>query len=287
MRLRRLVAALAFGALAAVACSGGPAPSKAASLGDDVARVGTTSVPAALIASLSRGSGQPPRKVLDGVVADSLAASAATAGGLATPEQVRFATDATLVRHLVRAVAKEAAAEGPPKPEELESLKVEHAVVLRSARIPELRAKAVAYAIRRAVEGARSADDFEARAAATPHADTQVVVESLDPFLADGRSPSGEGGLDSSFVAGAFELHAPGQLSAVVESSFGWHVIYLVARAPADISADAARATMLAGAVAEMRVRDWVESHMRSRTQRFQVEVSGALDALLAEVKLP
>lgn len=287
MRLRPLIALLASSALAATACSARPAPSSAASLGDDVARVGTASVPASLIASLSRASGQPPRKVLEGVVADSLAASAATADGIASPESIRFATEASLARRLVRAIAKETAAEGPPRPEELQSVHVMNAVVRRNPRIPELRAAAVAHAIRRAVDGARSADDFAARARATPHADTQVVVEELPAFLADGMGPSGEGGFDSSFVAAAFELRAPGELSTVVESPFGWHVIYLIDRARADVSADADRAAALLQAVEVMRARDWIESHFRARAQRVPVEVSSAADALMAQVKLP
>ena len=288
MRLAPLIALLwplASGALAGMGCNAPPAPSSAASLGDDVARVGTTSVPGALIASMARGSGEGPRKVLDGVVADALAASAATSGGYASPEAIRFATDASLARRLVRAVAKETAAEGPPKPEELESVRVVHALVRRTSRVPELRAQAVAHAIRRAVEGAPSPDDFEARASATPHADAQVVVQSVPAFLADGKSPSGDETFDSSFVAAAFELRTPGQLSPVVESTFGWHVIYLVGRSPADVSADADRAATLARAVEQMRARDWIESHLRVSGQR--IELSTAADVLMAQVKLP
>ena len=271
-----------------MACGGQPAPSKGASLGGDVARVGATSVPAALLSGLSRASGDAPRKVLEGVVEDSLVASAVRGPGAASPLPGGFSTDASLARRLVRAIATESAAEGPPKPDELQSARVVHACVLRSTRVPEARAVAVAGAIRRAVDGARSADEFMARAGATPHADTQVRIEPLPPFLADGLSVSGEGGeIDASFVAAAFGLRGPAQVSPVVETRFGWHVIFLVERGPADTSSDPERATTLARAIEAMRVRARIESLLRARAQRVPVEVSSAAEALMAEVTLP
>jgi parvulin-like peptidyl-prolyl isomerase len=157
--------------------------------------------------------------------------------------------------------------------------------VRRGARVPEARAVAVASAIRAAAEGSRSVDDFEARAKATPHADSQVVVERLPAFRADGRAESAS--FDASFVAAAFGLRSPGALSSVVETVFGWHVLYLVERKAADGSLSAEDGARLASAVHELRARDALDSLLRTRRQASRIEVLSDADTLLAEVKVP
>jgi hypothetical protein len=271
-----------------------PTPSEGpSSLGGDAARVGTTNIPVAVVSAVFRASSQSVRKALDSLVADALAAAGARNEDLARKGGAPWATSAVLARRVALQSIRDAAAEGPPKPDELEDVRVVHAVVMRSARVPEARAVAVADAIRRAVEGSRSADEFEKRANATPHADAQVTVERLAPFGADGRWASGEGGaVDGSFAAAAFGLRVPAQVSPVVETRFGWHVIFLMDRSAPQEAAGAAtdRRTdlaSLASAVEEMRARGWIESRLRTRRRASHIEILGDADALIAEVKVP
>ncbi len=225
------------------------------------------------------------RRALDDLVSDALAATAAKAAGIDRRSDVTWETTSLLARAVARRSVADAAAGGPPTPEELESVEVAHALVRRSSRVPEARAMAVASAIRAAAEGARSVDDFEARANATPHADSQVVVERLPAFRADGRSESAS--FDASFVAAAFGLSSPGSISPVVETVFGWHVLYLVERKAPDRSLSAEDGARLASAVHELRARAALDSLLRARRQASRIEVLGDADTLLAEVKVP
>jgi peptidyl-prolyl cis-trans isomerase C len=274
-------------ALLAASCQSQPqsSPVSAASaLGGDVARVGETTIPAAVVSAVSAASSESPRDALEAVVRDALAAGAARAAGLDRIADVAWATRAALARQVVRRSMAASAAEGPPRPGELENVQVAHAVVLRSARLPEAREVAIADAIRSKVDGASSVDEFERRAAATPHADAQVVVEQLAAFGADGRSSTGE--IDASFVAAAFGLHSPGELSGVVETRFGWHVIFLVGRTAPE-GDNAGRSDDLAASVAELRARGRLESFFRERRRTSRIEVLGVADSMMAEVKVP
>jgi parvulin-like peptidyl-prolyl isomerase len=225
------------------------------------------------------------RRALDDLVSDALAAAAAKTAGIDRRSDVTWETTSLLARAVARRSVADAAASGAPTPQELESVEVAHAVVRRSARVPEARAVAVASAIRAAVEGARSVDDFEARAKATPHADSQVVVERLPAFRAVGRSESAS--FDASFVAAAFGLGSAGAISSVVETVFGWHVIYLVDRKAAEGWLSAEDGARLASAVRELRARAALDSVLRARRQAARIEVMDDADALLAEVKVP
>lgn len=265
-----------------VGCEAPPQPGPSR-LGGAVARAGDTTLPSALVSDVAQARGQSAHVALDDLLSDVLAAEAARALKLDGDPRVAWAVSAALARRIALSSVSDAAAQGQARPDELESVRVVHAVVRRSARVPEAAALAIAEALRRAVTGATSADDFEARANATPHADARVTVERLPPFSADGQSA--EGGFDPSFVAAAFELRRPGQLSPVVATRFGWHVIYLMERsAPADA---ARRAQELGAAVVELRARQQITSLLDARKKASRVEVLAAADPLMAEVKVP
>jgi hypothetical protein len=272
-------AALAFG------CQRQHAPVALSSLGGEAARVGDVAIAPSLVSAVSRASAAPPRVALNGLVADALAAAAARSAGLDRDSRALWPSTAVLARQVARHAQDEALAQGAPREDELERVRIVHAIVLRSSRVSEERSLAVATAIRQAVSGARSADEFMARAKASPHSDAQVLVEGLEPFAADAQSAKGE--LDRTFVAAAFLLRAPADLSPVVETRFGWHVLFLVERLPPDDASDEGRRLSLAQAVVDMRARASLEALLRARMERVSVGVVGGVDAMMAEVKEP
>jgi PPIC-type PPIASE domain len=158
---------------------------------------------------------------------------------------------------------------------------VVHAVVMRSGALREEDALAIAGAIRRAVVGAHSEGDFEARANAVSHPHAQVVVQPVGPFGVDGSAPSG-GQLDAGFVAAAFALRAPFETSAIVASPFGWHVIQLVERTEPEAPL-ADRIRDLGPDVIRMRARMHVDELLRVRAERANPEISSAAEALMAQ----
>jgi parvulin-like peptidyl-prolyl isomerase len=106
------------------------------------------------------------------------------------------------------------------------------------------------------------------------------VVEGVGPFGPDGRAVFTGDQLDPTFVAGAFALTTPFELSPVVTTPFGWHVIALVQRVP--MSEDARRDPELGPAVVDLRARIRMQELLRARRARTAIEVSPAADDLMA-----
>jgi Arc/MetJ family transcription regulator len=276
------VFALAF-ALGCGACGHAAPPAEAsASLNGAVARVGSVHLPPSLVAEVAQAKGTSARDAVESLVRDALAAEKARAGGAERDPAVGWLTTSAIARRVPVHLLDDAAAQGAPTDDELALVSVVHAVVMRSATLREADALALAGAIRQAVVGARSAEDFQARASAIPHPHAQVVVQPLDPFGADGHDAKGGGELDAVFVAAAFAIKAPFETSPIVVSPFGWHVIQLVERkAPEGSLAD--RARDLGPDVARMRARTRIDAALRARSNAANVEISVAADALMAQ----
>jgi PPIC-type PPIASE domain len=283
----RRASALFAAAILALACdacgsSAPPAPVAQASLGGAVARVGTIALSPALVAGVARARGSSPREATADLIADALAAQGAQARGLDRDPVVAGRCAAALARRVPERLAEEAKASGPPSEDELEVVSVVQAMVVRSATIREEDALALAGELRRAVTGASSSDDFEARAGAVLHPHVQVSVQTVGPFGADGQG-TGQGEVDPSFVAAAFALRSPLDVSPIVETPFGWHVLRLVERKAAEISpVDRPRA--LEGAVVGMRGRLELDALLRARKQATKIEVSPGADTLMTRV---
>jgi len=271
-------------AVAALACHGRAAPPSAtASLGGDVARVGDLTIPASLVAEVARAKGVTPRAGLELLVQDALAAQGALAEGLDGTPALAWASAAALARRVPRHLLDDARALGPATDDELSTVTVVHAVVLRSPSLSEPRGLATADAIERAVKGANSAADFEARAKAVPHPSARVTVERIENVGPDGRTPDGMQ-LDPIFVAEAFALRSPSDTSPIIETRFGWHVIRMVDRASPTVASLDERRRDLQEAVVQMRGRARLGAVLRTLKERIPIEIAPGAEALTAAV---
>jgi hypothetical protein len=152
-----------------------------------------------------------------------------------------------LARVLSRSLLEEAGSSGPPTDSEVDQLtrdrwweldrprmvEVVHAVVLSESE--NLGAEALARRIAQAVADAKDGVEFERDAKAVPAQDYTVKVETLPPVARDGRAidPTrpppvgpGEQHLAPEFAEAAQALDHVGQLSPVVRSPFGYHVLH-------------------------------------------------------------
>ena len=114
-------------------------------------------------------------------------------------------------------------------------LQVAHAVVLSSEENPT--ARALAERIAAGVATAKTSAEFQKLAKAVSADGQSVKVEQLPPLAPDGRAldpdrppPAGPGvqNFDLGFAEAAHHLERVGELSPVVRTRFGYHVLYLV-----------------------------------------------------------
>jgi hypothetical protein len=279
----RFFMALLGGASLLSACSrGGPGPSSTGPLASgEVARVGSETLSAALVADVARAQGLNVRAAATELVDDALTAGVARSLGMEEQPGVRFACTTALARRVIREVAASASNLGPPTDDELSALTVVHAIVLRVGSASDEARLGLALAIRQAVLGSTSPDDFVGRAAAVPHAGMMVKIERVPNFGADGAMPGG-GGVDASFVAAAFALQSTHDVSPVIETPFGWHVMRLIERVAPPPGAIEERRHDLAAAVLSMRARGALDALLRDRRRKTEVSVAPEAVALTA-----
>jgi hypothetical protein len=151
-----------------------------------------------------------------------------------------------LARQLARQLLEDAKSAGPPSESEVERLTRErwweldrprmvavvHAVVLSESE--NLEAEALARRIAAAVQNTASTTEFQNAAQAVPAGSYTVKVEILPPVTRDGRAldperppPAGpaEAHFSAEFAEAALALERVGQLSPLVRSPFGYHVM--------------------------------------------------------------
>ncbi len=235
-------------ALAACGTQGGapPAPTVASLGGDAVARVGDVTIDRSLVEAVASARQVTPREALDLLVEDALLAQGAKARGLDERPAVKLALDRSRARWVADGIQARAIAAGPPSDQEVASLtakhwqdfdappglRVVHVVVMKKKGVVEDEARALAATIERAVHDAKTDEEFEKVAWAVPRGKLDVRLEVLPAFAADGRILEGGGAMDPVFVAAAFALPEGTVQTGVVTSSFGWHVIRVMAHVP-------------------------------------------------------
>ena len=257
---------------------------------DDIARVGTAPVSRTVVTSIARERNVGITDALQATVEDNLLAAGARSRGVDREPGIRWAVAATLARQVPAHLLDAARREGAPRDDELGFRRVVHAVLMRSNNVATEDTGSMARALERAVSGASTAEDFIARARNVPHERVRIVAQYVGPFDAAGQTPqtatTEPGTIDPTFVAAAFHLRGSGSTSHLVETSFGWHVIRLVAEEPCPASDVDRRRRDLANDVVNLRARAALTDILRSRRERAQVRIEAGADTLQARVSV-
>jgi hypothetical protein len=244
----------------ALACSASQPtlPSVGTLSSQDAAAVGQQLISVQEVQGVMQAQKLTPHQALDALVKDSRLAqhwlSASSGGGAARSDVTD--QDPTrrrvLSRRVLEAIYAQARATPPTDAEiatyterhwwELDrpaSVRVSHAVVVCNACPQRERAEQLAEQIHTAVQATQDLEAFKAAAGTVKAKGLEVRVEDLPLVASDGRvieldkAPGpglGFGELHEQFAQAANRLTRPGEISGVVESPSGFHVIRLTER---------------------------------------------------------
>lgn len=289
-----VVRAMLVGAL--ISCTT-PDPSPALTPTTDAPLVvGKTAIPASLISRVASGESTSAAEATRAIADDVLLANAAKARALDTSLECARATRSALARATLNEL-KRAATASPSTEAEISELSKErwrdvdlpetrvvvHAVVLRPKKeTPESIANAKAFAnnVHEKVANAATDAEFESLANLAPHTASEMVVERLPPFTSEGKMIDGGGELDATFVWAAFQLAAK-RVSEVVETPFGWHVIWLNEVRPPRRLSSAEREALFRDEIVNRRVRREMNRILEEGKKRTPIEISGAAESIL------
>lgn len=230
-----------------------------------VARVGTERIFGDEVARIAAARGVSVADARDLAIRDALYATQAKEAGMDIERDTQLMIHAVLARRMLRKMLDDADRAGPVTDQELETVmkrrwleldrpegfRVVHAVVRTKQDADETtkkRAEVVAQAIRDVVMSVASAaktstpvhdradpisDAFRRAVEGVSKDGFEVKVEDLPPVAADARllSPDG-GGLEKAFAEGASKLGARGDVSELVSTTYGVHVLLLLERIP-------------------------------------------------------
>jgi len=250
----RLAGGLGFcAAIVVVACNSPKAHESATQALDPqtVAQVGSERISVQTVTSIASAQGISPRAALDHAAEDALLAIRAhsqLSPDVSLAQLERIALTQPLLKQLNDAAREKSVTDDEVKAaierrwwdlDRPEMFRTTHAVVQVLKPEQEANAKEVAEAIEQAVVGVTKADEFRKLAKAVDKRGLTVTVEDLTPVAADGRTvdplrPPAPGSVtvpfDLAFAAAASRLTQVGQISPVVRSKFGYHVILLTQR---------------------------------------------------------
>jgi len=290
--MKRAAAALVLVACGTSAPTSSVAPTATLG-GTTVAVAGSVAIDVSLVEDVARKNGGDARAAADALVFDAVLAQGAAEKKLDRSPEVREGRRSALARIVADRLEKDAAARGAPTDAEVakvtarhwrdvdlpEQARVVHAVVMTKDPEKKKRMRAVAEDLLRAVQGAKDADDFVARAKSVDAQGLEIRPEKLPLFVADGRVVEG-GELDKTFVNAAFALK-PGETSPIVETPFGLHVIRMLERLPEKRVPLEERRAMFADEVTTMRAREAYVALLADAKKKTPVVIDPAADALM------
>jgi hypothetical protein len=269
------------------------------------ARVADDDILLTTVARIARARGVTPQKARDLAVLDALFAQ----GARATSPHAKAATAerAILARALLEELRQRGRDPGPATDAEIAALtkerwieldrpaavRVTHVVVI--AKKPEERGagRTIAERVAAALQGATKSDDFEKRVEGLGTKDLRVKVERLSPVTADGRlfelatagrPPAEVGTLDPGFTRAAHTLQKPGDLSPVVETPFGFHVLFLEERLAAEQPSLEERRQLLTPEIQSRRSERVLAEEKQRLKAGVTVEVARDVETLTALV---
>lgn len=288
-----------------------------------VARIGDVEITADAVARIAAAQGVPPARALERAISDALFTAEARARGLDDNAAVHADIHVVLARRLLRSLHEEAERAGPVTDTELreitarrwldldrpEGFRTVHAVVRVAENADAAlrdKARAVAEAILAAVapvrelaRGSEPPRQVPGRRLEDPAADAfidasgkvsaeglEVTRQTLPAVTMDGRVLTPEPQqFDLAFSRAAAALAARGDISPLVTSPFGFHVIMLLERIPAASIPEEERRRMVREEVVTERAR---AAHRRLLDElgRRPVSIDDSADAIMALIRI-
>jgi len=264
-------------------------------------------VSADTVERVAAARGVAPRAAAALAISDALFAEGARAKlSLGSARSIERAAQA---RGLLEQLLRDAARSGPPTPAELAEIvherwvdldrpaaaRTTHAVVLNDKPDRDAAAHLQGEKLAQAVRGATTdeeliklAKDFK------PDDGFEVRAEQLPFVTPDGRLfqrveggfKARPGAFDTDFARGANALQQPGELSPLVKSSFGYHVIRLDERAPSAIAPSADLAERLAPEVMARRAGRARRELLEKLRPAAAIQLERAVDDLVGRVSV-
>ncbi len=291
--------------LVLLACGASADPVVGATAGG-VASVGARRIDESMVEALARARQLPAAQAVSLLVEDALLAEHFASRH---PRAAAAARRSALGRSLLMELRREAEAQGPPQPSEVEAITAErwwalarppmvevaHAVVLTPDGSAE--AERVAQAIRSQLAAPAGAAELEAAAAAVRGGtELEVRVEALAPVAPDGRAirpdrppPAGPAQQQyaEDFARAAHQLERVGSVSPVVRTRFGYHVLVATRLWEARQPTLEQRTAELSGEIYDHRARAAAEALLARLRERWPVQQDRAALTRMAEASRP
>lgn len=306
---RRRAAASGLLLLASIWACGTPAeqarPTSSALPSGVVARVQDEVVSGLTVARIAESQGLDLQQALSRAVTDAL--FAACGRERLAPGVASSLERAAAARALLERFGAEALAAGAPKDAELAALikerwaeldrpdaaRTTHVVVINRDPARDVAARELAEALRAALTAVSSSEELVRLAKAVPSQGFDVKAEPLPAITADGRAFERRDQafrevpmtFDLDFARAALQLQQAGELSGVVKTRFGYHVIRLEERIAASAQPLAELRVMLGPEVLARRAAQARLALLEKLRGASAVQIERAVDELTTRVQ--
>jgi parvulin-like peptidyl-prolyl cis-trans isomerase-like protein len=271
-----------------------------------VGQAGSELVSAKTVSRIEAGQGVTAREALGFALSDALFAHAARSN--LTTAATRSLERAASARALLEQLLHEAELAGPPTSQELaevlqdrwaelnrpDAVRTTHAVVVNDKAERDAAAHELAEELAAALAGTTSSEQLIRTAQDFPSQGFEIRAETLPFVTADGRVlirrdtgfVADRGTFDVDFARAASAIAVPGELSGVVKSAFGYHVIRLDERALGMSVPESELPSLLGPEVLQRRAKRARRELLARLKAGAAVQVDRAADDLTARVKV-